>query len=231
MERMLSKLEFMLMGLRQLTLSAVYAWFPELKKEDILEALQQSPKFKVEGNIVTLKSETELYEEELQKDILKDLMGEADGDDDLLGYDDDLDLIAEEDNSDLGSSNIKLDDEVILVNSNENNLEDIVEDPIVDSQWVEAKEAAEEIPEVEVVQPVQGDIASLEENTANEDYFNYYYNSANEEVKEEKNKIEEKVVENVVENVIEKVVQVTDLTKVKGSDISYEDLVRIIRCV
>ena len=74
MERMLSKLEFMLMGLRQLTLSAVYAWFPELKKEDILEALQQSPKFKVEGNIVTLKSETELYEEELQKDILKDLM-------------------------------------------------------------------------------------------------------------------------------------------------------------
>lgn len=31
MERMLSKLEFMLMGLRQLTLSAVYAWFPELK--------------------------------------------------------------------------------------------------------------------------------------------------------------------------------------------------------
>ena len=228
MERMLSKLEFMLMGLRQLTLSAVYAWFPELKKEDILEALQQSPKFKVEGNIVTLKSETELYEEELQKDILKDLMGEADGDDDLLGYDDDLDLIAEEDNSDLGSSNIKLDDEVILVNSNENNLEDIVEDPIVDSQWVEAKEAAEEIPEVEVVQPVQGDIASLEENTANEDYFNYYYNSANEEVKEEKNKIEEKVVENVVENVIEKVVQVTDLTKVKGSYISYEDLVRII---
>lgn len=232
MERMLSKLEFMLMGLRQLTLSAVYAWFPELKKEDILEALQQSPKFKVEGNIVTLKSETELYEEELQKDILKDLMGEADGDDDLLGYDDDLDLIAEEDNSDFGSSNIKLDDEVILVNSNENNLEDIVEDPIVDSQWVEAKEAAEEIPEVEVVQPVQGDIASLEENTANEDYFNYYYNSANEEVKEEKNKIEEKVVENVVENVIEKVVgkvvQVTDLTKVKGSDICYEDLVRII---
>ena len=94
MERMLSKLEFMLMGLRQLTLSAVYAWFPELKKEDILEALQQSPKFKVEGNVVTLKSETELYEEELQKDILKDLMGEADGDDDLLGYDDDLDLIA-----------------------------------------------------------------------------------------------------------------------------------------
>ena len=210
MERMLSKLEFMLMGLRQLTLSAVYAWFPELKKEDILEALQQSPKFKVEGNIVTLKSETELYEEELQKDILKDLMGEVDGDDDLLGYDDDLDLIAEEDNSGFGSSNIKLDDEVILVNSNENNLEDIVE----------------------VVQPVQGDIASLEENTANEDYFNYYYNSDNEEVKEEKNKIEEKVVENVVENVIEKVVekvvQVTDLTKVKGSDICYEDLVRII---
>ena len=186
----------------------------------------------MEGNIVTLKSETELYEEELQKDILKDLMGEADGDDDLLGYDDDLDLIAEEDNSGFGSSNIKLDDEVILVNSNENNLEDIVEDPIVDSQWVEAKEATEEIPEVEVVQPVQGDIASLEENTANEDYFNYYYNSDNEEVKEEKNKIEEKVVENVVENVIEKVVekvvQVTDLTKVKGSDICYEDLVRII---
>ena len=108
---------------------------------------------------------------------------------------------------------------------------DVYKRQIVDSQWVEAKEAAEEIPEVEVVQPVQGDIASLEENTANEDYFNYYYNSANEEVKEEKNKIEEKVVENVVENVIEKVVQVTDLTKVKGSDISYEDLVRIIRCV
>ena len=92
-------------------------------------------------------------------------MGEADGDDDLLGYDDDYRFNPEQDNSDLGSSNIKLDDEVILVNSNENNLEDIVEDPIVDSQWVEAKEAAEEIPEVEVVQPVQGELLLLEENT------------------------------------------------------------------
>ena len=36
------------------------------------------------------------------------------------------------------------------------------------------------------------------------------------------------MVENVIEKVVEKVVQVTDLTKVKGSDISYEDLVRII---
>ena len=36
------------------------------------------------------------------------------------------------------------------------------------------------------------------------------------------------MVENVIEKVVEKVVQVTDLTKVKGSDICYEDLIRII---
>ena len=211
MERMLSKLEFMLMGLRQLTLNAVYAWFPELNKDDILKALQESPKFKVEGNVVTLKSETELYEEELQKDILKDLMGESEVEDDLLGYDDDLDLVLDD--------NANLDDDVIMVNNEDE--EDVNKENIVDSEWVEAKEV-NEVEEEKVVQPVQGDLESLQENMENELYTKTY--SDNVEVKEEPTTVEEKFEEKIVEKVIE----VSDLSKVKGSDVSYEELIRLI---
>lgn len=203
MERLLSKLEFMLMGLRKMTLSAVYTWFSELKPEEILEALQESPKFKVEGNFVMLKTETELYEEELQKDILKDLIGEMD-DDELSIYDEDLDLFEQPSEANL--------DEVIVVDSND--------EEMVDSQWVEAKEAIEDIeeetPAIAVKQPVQADETSLNVDFSNDNYFSYYYNSGSEQVKED-NTIEEK-----------KVVQVTDLSKVSGADIEYEDLIRLI---
>lgn len=93
MEEKLNKLEFMLVGLRQMNLASVCTYFSRERKEDIIAAIKNSPKFKIEGDIVSLKSDSERYEEELQRDILKDLIGE---DDNILGdlddFDDDLEL-------------------------------------------------------------------------------------------------------------------------------------------
>lgn len=89
MVEMINKLELMLMGLRQMNINSVCAWFPNMKKEDIVEIIKSSNKFKIEGNMVVLKSETEIYEEELQKDLLKNLIGDEEPVEDVS---DDLDL-------------------------------------------------------------------------------------------------------------------------------------------
>ncbi|MGL4109415.1 hypothetical protein [Clostridium sp. LP20] len=221
MVEMLNKLEFMLMGLRQMNVNAVCAWFPKIAKEDIIKAIEESPKFKVEGNVVSLKSETELYEEELQKDILKDLMGEmnesSDDDDDLSGYDDDLELVEA-----VEESPINLDDEVILVDIQEDPIVEEIDNEIVESQWVEAKEAAEEVAPIETIET-----SHVEEvvSKSNDEYFDYYYNNNSSQTKQE---VSQKLEEKVVEKVVEKVIEITDVSKVKGSDIPYEDLIRLI---
>lgn len=270
MVEMLNKLEFMLMGLRQMNLNAVCAWFTNLKREDIIKAIEESPKFKLEGNIVSLKSETELYEEELQKDILKDLMGDMgdeEEDDEFSDYDDDdLEIVEELGETPKVLEDKKLDEDLVLANNDEDNSsdeevtedsDDLDEDSIVDSLWVEAKEPAN-IPEVkseedgeennsEPIQEDQQEIVeketvpeevietSSDENAPVEskEYFEYYYNKdSNDEEKvenKETGKVEGKMVDNnVVEKVVEKVVEVKDTSKINGSDVSYEELIRII---
>lgn len=93
MEEMLSRLELMLIGLRQMKTTVVFTWFPKLNKDDILRAIEESPKFKIVGDVVMLKSETEIYEEELQKEVLKELMNEKDDEIDILEDYDDIELI------------------------------------------------------------------------------------------------------------------------------------------
>lgn len=242
MVEMLNKLEFMLMGLRQMNLNAVCAWFTSMKREDIIKALEGSPKFKIEGNIVSLKSETELYEEELQKDILRDLMGDIEeNDDEFSDYDDDLELVEALEEAPKVVEEANLVDDMFIVNQV---VEDnIGEDNIVDSLWVEAKETTEEIVNLEEtsyqVETIYQEEVEYEEETEykeeeteeqqqdeeedeeNKDYFDYYYNkSSKEEI--------EKVEEEVVEKVIEKVVEIKDVSKVKGTDVPYEELIRLI---
>ncbi|WP_194191762.1 hypothetical protein [Clostridium chrysemydis] len=93
MEEMLSRLELMLIGLRQMKTTVVFTWFPKINKDDILRAIEESPKFKIVGDVVMLKSETEIYEEELQKEVLKELMNEKDDEIDILDDYDDIELI------------------------------------------------------------------------------------------------------------------------------------------
>lgn len=236
MVEMLNKLEFMLMGLRQMNVNAVCAWFSSMKKEDILKALEESPKFKIEGNIVSLKSETELYEEELQKDILKDLMGDiGDEDDEFSDYDNDLEIMEVVEEAPKLVEEMNLNDNMIMVNDDTQDIieEDIDVDSIVDSLWVEAKEPTEELEEEELapLETMVEEETSQEEETysvENKDYFDYYYNKNNKEENQEIEKVEEEVVERVIENIVEKVIEVTDTSKVKGSDIPYEELIRLI---
>ncbi|MGL5870325.1 hypothetical protein, partial [Clostridium chrysemydis] len=93
MEEMLSRLELMLIGLRQMKTTVVFTWFPKINKDDILRAIEESPKFKIVGDVVMLKSETEIYEEELQKEVLKELMNEKEDEIDILDDYDDIELI------------------------------------------------------------------------------------------------------------------------------------------
>lgn len=93
MEEMLSRLELMLIGLRQMKTTVVFTWFPKINKDDILRAIEESPKFKIVGDVVMLKSETEIYEEELQKEVLKELMNEKDDEIGILDDYDDIELI------------------------------------------------------------------------------------------------------------------------------------------
>lgn len=93
MEEMLSRLELMLIGLRQMKTTVVFTWFPKINKDDILRAIEESPKFKIVGDVVMLKSETEIYEEELQKEVLKELMNEEENEIDILDNYDDIELI------------------------------------------------------------------------------------------------------------------------------------------
>lgn len=201
MEEKLNKLEFMLVGLRQMNLASVCTYFAGEKKEDIVAAIKNSSKFKIEGDIVSLKSDSERYEEELQRDILKDLMG--DDDDNLLDdFDDDLELKEEiiDESSSLNldesifDTEIKLVEEVPAIESSE-----IKPSEIEVSNWEEVKaievETIVEAPvKTEVKKPVQN-IQSIKEEP-----------KKNMQVKNEAVSIDE----------------------VKGSDLGYETILRLI---
>ena len=215
MVEMLNRLEFMLMGLRQMNINAVYQWFPKLDRAEIVQAIEESPKFKIEGNTITLKSEVELYEEELQKDILKDLMPEEkeSEDDDLLDYDDldDLDLVQ------------------VVEDIVEEETKDSEDEPMLDEDKVEEFECIEEkevlddnevLDEINIVEDVDLDFSDVLENK--EEYFESYFNE------DGNTKTSQKLEEKAPEKVTERVVEVTDVSKLKGSNLSYEDLIRLI---
>lgn len=160
MEEKLNKLEFMLVGLRQMNLASVCTYFAGERREDIVAAIKKSSKFKIEGDIVSLKTDSERYEEELQRDILKDLIGENDvndGDDDLLGDLDDFD------------TDLELKESII----DQSDIIDIKE-PIVDDLT--------NVQDVEV-EPV------IQEVTISENKVNNEYKSTVQAVKEEPKKV------------------------------------------
>ena len=76
MQDMLNKLELMLVGLKQMKINIVFTWFPKMNKDEVLKAISESPKFKIEGDVVSLKSETEIYEENIKKFISKYILDE-----------------------------------------------------------------------------------------------------------------------------------------------------------
>lgn len=206
MVEVIGKLEFMLMGLRQMNLSSVCAWFPQAKREDIIEAIRQSAKFKLEDGIVSLKSETEIYEEELQKDILKDLMGDENNiedileDDEFSSFGDDLELVED----------VVIKEEIQEVQNIQevelSEMEDVILQDIVELEPVEAQ--------IEVVE--MNNIESIQEPTS------YSNNKFNEIVKESV-KVKE------VETPIEEVVQAPmNINKIDGSTLSYETILRLI---
>lgn len=198
MEEMLNKLELMLIGLRQMKINVVFTWFPKIDKEEIIKAIEASPKFKIEGNFVMLKTETEIYEEELQKDILKELMNEKDEIDMLDDFDDDIELI------EIPLEDDKVVEDVNNIWSDSKNLVNSIEDDLV----IQEVEAVEEIKEDDVVL----------ENSLSETAASIFNNEV--EIKEE---VEEKVVEQVIDKII-----VRDTSLLKGSDIKYEELVRLV---
>ncbi|MGL5085294.1 MAG: hypothetical protein ACRC68_06180 [Clostridium sp.] len=212
MVEMLNKLEFMLMGLRQMNLSSVCAWFPKDRREDIIEAINNSSKFKLEDGIVTLKSETERYEEELQKDILKDLMGDdsseignmLEDDDGFSSYDDDLELLED----------VVIEEENIQDAQIVNEIQDleptIVENDFVEVEHVEVENIIEEVQAVEIET----------EPASKEQYTPSYSNSKGNTV------VKEKVV--LKEEVEEKVQAPVNVNSLDGATLSYETILKLI---
>lgn len=209
MGEMLNKLEFMLMGLRQMNLSSVCAWFPKDRREDIIEAINNSSKFKLEDGIVTLKSETERYEEELQKDILKDLMGDTadlgdmlEEDDEFSSYDDDLELM-----EDVVIEQEVQEAEII----NEVQAIQDLEPSIIENNFVEVEHIIEE--EIQAVEIET-------EPVVREQYAPSYSNTkGNTMVKEQV------VIKEEVEEVVEVPVNVNNLD---GATLSYESILKLI---
>lgn len=208
MQDMLNKLELMLVGLKQMKINIVFTWFPKMNKDEVLKAISESPKFKIEGDVVSLKSETEIYEEELQKDILKELMDDEDKIEDILDYDDDIELLevsVDEDNIveiDM-SKDIEVDGDVTLQSKD------------IDNIWANVQELAKEV--------------SGESNMQTQKDSNLEVNNDSIEniaIATEINELAENI--NEVEKIVEKTVVVKDTSELKGSDIEYNELIRLI---
>lgn len=212
---MLNKLELMLVGLKQMKINIVFTWFPKMNKDEVLKAISESPKFKIEGDVVSLKSETEIYEEELQKDILKELMDDEDQVEDILGYDDDIELLevsVDEDNIveiDM-SKDIIEDIEISEVDENA-----MLQSKDIDNIWANVQELAKEV--------------SGESTTRNQENSSIELNNnaiENVAIATEINELAGSV--NEVEKIVEKTVVVKDTSELKESDIEYSELIRLI---
>lgn len=214
MVEMLNKLEFMLMGLRQMNLSSVCAWFPKDKREDIIEAINNSSKFKLEDGIVTLKSETERYEEELQKDILKDLMGDdtneigdmlGGDDDDFSSYDDDLELVED---VVIEEAHVQ---EAQIVNEIQDLEPTIVENDFVEVEHVQVENIIEEVQAIEI--EIEPKPVAKEQETPS-----YSNSKVNTIVKEQV----------VVKEEVEEVQAPVDVNNLDGATLSYEAILKLI---
>lgn len=212
MQDMLNKLELMLVGLKQMKINIVFTWFPKMNKDEVLKAISESPKFKIEGDIVSLKSETEIYEEELQKDILKELMDDEDQVEDILDYDDDIELLE-----------VSVDeDNIVEIDMSKDIIEDIevdgdvtLQSKDIDNIWANVQELAKEV--------------SGESNMQTQEDSNLEVNDDSIEniaIATEINELAENI--NEVEKIVEKTVVVKDTSELKGSDIEYNELIRLI---
>lgn len=212
MQDMLNKLELMLVGLKQMKINIVFTWFPKMNKDEVLKAISESPKFKIEGDVVSLKSETEIYEEELQKDILKELMDDEDKIEDILDYDDDIELLE-----------VSVDeDNIVEIDMSKDIIEDIevdgdvtLQSKDIDNIWANVQELAKEV--------------SGESNMQTQEDSNLEVNNDSIEniaIATEINELAENI--NEVEKIVEKTVVVKDTSELKGSDIEYNELIRLI---
>lgn len=212
MQDMLNKLELMLVGLKQMKINIVFTWFPKMNKDEVLKAISESPKFKIEGDVVSLKSETEIYEEELQKDILKELMDDEDKIEDILDYDDDIELLE-----------VSVDeDNIVEIDMSKDIIEDIevdgdvtLQSKDIDNIWANVQELAKEV--------------SGESNMQTQKDSNLEVNNDSIEniaIATEINELAENI--NEVEKILEKTVVVKDTSELKGSDIEYNELIRLI---
>ena len=215
MQDMLNKLELMLVGLKQMKINIVFTWFPKMNKDEVLKAISESPKFKIEGDVVSLKSETEIYEEELQKDILKELMDDEDQVEDILDYDDDIELLE-----------VSVDeDNIVEIDMSKDIIEDIevseVDEDVtlqskdIDNIWANVQELAKEVSGESKMQTQED--SNLEVNNDSIE---------NIAIATEINELAENI--NEVEKIVEKTVVVKDTSELKGSDIEYNELIRLI---
>lgn len=215
MQDMLNKLELMLVGLKQMKINIVFTWFPKMNKDEVLKAISESPKFKIEGDVVSLKSETEIYEEELQKDILKELMDDEDEVEDILDYDDDIELLE-----------VSVDeDNIVEIDMSKDIIEDIEVSEIdedvtlqskdIDNIWANVQELAKEVSGESKMQTQED--SNLEVNNDSIE---------NIAIATEINELAENI--NEVEKIVEKTVVVKDTSELKGSDIEYNELIRLI---
>ena len=230
MQEVLNKLELMLIGLKQMKTNVVFTWFPKIDKEEILRAISESPKFKIEGDVVTLKSETEMYEEELQKDILKGLMDDEEDVEVLLDYEEEIELIeadiAEENIVEIDMAKDIIEEDITITEIKE---DDILENKDIDNIWANVQELANEvsggsikIEDIEVNDNVSN-ISTFEEVLEQDIELAEEFVAATEAVCEEK--LENS---NEVETIVEKTIIVKDTTNLNGQDLQYSELIRLI---
>ncbi|MEG1003935.1 MAG: hypothetical protein RSD13_03705 [Clostridium sp.] len=229
MQEMLNKLELMLIGLKQMKTNVVFTWFPKIDKEEILRAISESPKFKIEGDVVTLKSETEMYEEELQKDILKGLMDDEEDVEVLLDYDEEIELVeasfSEENIVEIDMAKDIIEEDITITEIKE---DDILENKDIDNIWANVQELANEVSggSLKIEDFETEDISNV---TTFEEVLEQDIELAEEFVAATETVCEEKLEAiNEVETIVEKTIIVKDTTDLNGQDLQYNELVRLI---
>lgn len=222
MEEMLNKLEFMLMGLKQMKTTVIFTWFPKIDRKDILNAISESQKFKIEGDIVSLKSETEIYEEQLQKDILKELLENDDEIEGLLEFDEELEIIESAINEE-DIVEIDITEEIM-----EENLDVTeVKEKNIDSIWANVQELATKVSNQANFNAneeiLKSPVITSEKETDNDDE-NIDEEAAIDRI-DEIETIDEEVI---IENVVQKEIIIKDTRDLKGTDLEYSELIRLI---
>lgn len=220
MEEMLNKLEFMLMGLKQMKTTVIFTWFPKIDRKDIINAISESQKFKIEGDIISLKSETEIYEEQLQRDILKGLLEDDDEIEGLLEFDEELDIIESVINEE---DIVEIDTTEEIIKENLDVTE--IKEKNIDSVWANVQELATKVSNQANVNEnsediLKGSVITSEKEIENDD----------EIIKEETaiDKIETINEEVTIEDIEQKEIIIKHTSDIKGTDLEYSELIRLI---